>query len=105
MDKILKEHKGESIEDQTLFMQAKLYENTKQYDKAADNYQYIIANYRDEILADDAHFYLGELYQNELAEPEKAKPLYESIIFNYEDSIYFIEARKRFRMLRGDAIN
>jgi hypothetical protein len=48
---------------------------------------------------------LAELYQNQLAQPEKAKDLYEKIIFNHEDSIYFIEARKRFRMLRGDAIN
>jgi tetratricopeptide (TPR) repeat protein len=105
LDKILSEHKGETIEDQALFMQAKLFENTKQYEKAAANYEYIIANYRDEILADDAYFYLGQLYQTQLGEPEKAKPLYENIIFNHEDSIYFIEARKRFRMLRGDVIN
>lgn len=105
LDKIVTEHKGESIEDQALYMQAKLYEKTKQIDKAVANYEYIIANYRDEILADDAHFYLAELYQNQLAQPEKAKALYENIIFNHEDSIYFIEARKRFRMLRGDAIN
>ncbi|WCO01917.1 tetratricopeptide repeat protein [Psychroserpens ponticola] len=105
LGKILTEHKGETIEDQALFMQAKLFENTKQFDKAVANYEYIIANYRDEILADDAHFYLAQLYQTQLGEPEKAKPLYENIIFNHEDSIYFIEARKRFRMLRGDAIN
>jgi tetratricopeptide (TPR) repeat protein len=105
LDKILNEHKGESIEDQALYMQAKLYEKTKQIDKAVANYEYIIANYRDEILADDAHFYLAELCQKQLAQPEKAKALYEKIIFNHEDSIYFIEARKRFRMLRGDAIN
>ncbi|WP_323789147.1 tetratricopeptide repeat protein [Psychroserpens sp.] len=105
LDKILKEHKGETIEDQALFMQAKLFEDSKQFDKAVANYEYIIANYRDEILADDAHFYLAQLYQTELGEPEKAKPLYEKIIFNHQDSIYFIEARKRFRMLRGDAIN
>lgn len=105
LSKILTEHKGETIEDQALFMQAKLFEDLKQYDKAVANYEYIIANYRDEILADDAYFYLAQLYQNQLGEPEKAKPLYEKIIFNHEDSIYFIEARKRFRMLRGDDIN
>jgi len=105
LGKILTEHKGETIEDQALFMQAKLFESTKQYDKAVANYEYIIANYRDEILADDAYFYLAQLYQTQLGEPEKAKPLYENILFNHEDSIYFIEARKRFRMLRGDAIN
>ncbi|OUS01408.1 hypothetical protein A9Q86_06395 [Flavobacteriales bacterium 33_180_T64] len=105
LEKILVEHKGETIEDQALFMQAKLFEKTKQIDKAVASYEYIIANYRDEILADDALYFLAELYQNKLAQPEKAKVLYESIIFNHEDSIYFIEARKRFRMLRGDVIN
>ncbi|WP_460220154.1 tetratricopeptide repeat protein [Psychroserpens sp. MEBiC05023] len=105
IDKILTEHKGESIEDQALFMQAKLFEKTKQINKAVASYEYIIANYRDEILADDALYYLAELCQNQLEQPEKAKDLYEKIIFNHQDSIYFIEARKRFRMLRGDAIN
>ncbi len=105
IDKILKEHKGESIEDQALFLQAKFYKKTKQFDKAEANYQYIIANYRDDILADDAHYFLGLLYETVLGEPEKAKPLYEKIIFDHEDSIYFIESRKRFRRLRGDAIN
>ncbi|TXD81919.1 tetratricopeptide repeat protein [Subsaximicrobium wynnwilliamsii] len=105
LNKILTEHKGESIEDQALYMQAKLFEKTNQLEKAVANYEYIIANYRDEILADDAYFYLAELYETQLAQPEKAKDLYEKIIFNHQDSIYFVEARKRFRMLRGDAIN
>jgi len=105
LDKLLTEHKGESIEDQALFMQAQLYEKIGEYENAAANYQSIITNYREEILADDAYFHLAELYENEFKAPERAKALYESIIFNHEDSIYFIEARKRFRMLRGDAIN
>lgn len=105
IDKILTEHKGESIEDQALFMQAKLFEKTKQLEKAEACYQYIIANYRNDILADDALYFLADLYQYQLSQPEKAKELYEKILFNHEDSIYFIESRKRFRMLRGDAIN
>ena len=105
LNQILKEHKGNTIEDQALFMQAKLYEDKKEYDKAIKNYQNIIANFSDDILADDAYYFLAELYNNTLLEPEKAKPLYEQIIFNHEDSIYFVEARKSYRMLRGDTIN
>ena len=33
---------------------------------------------------------------------EKAKEYYEQIIFNFADSIYFVEARKKYRALRGD---
>ena len=105
LDKILTAHKGESIEDQALFKQAELFVQKKQYEKAITNYQSIITHYSDGILADDAYYYLAELYNNILEEPEKAKALYEKIIFNHQDSIYFIEARKQFRMLRGDAIN
>ncbi len=105
LDKILKEHQGESIIDETLFKQAKLFEKKKQYDKAITNYELIIANYSDDIFADDAYYHLAELYNNVLDEPEKAKALYEKIIFNHQDSIFFVEARKQFRMLRGDTIN
>ena len=105
LDKILEDHKGESITPQALYQQAKLFKKKKHYNKAETNYLKIIANYRDGILADDAHYYLAELYTTHLAKPEDAKQLYEKIIFDYEDSIYFIEARKKFRMLRGDAIN
>ena len=105
LDKILEEHKGENITAQTLYQQAKLFEKKKQYNKAEANYLEIIKDYRDGILADDAHYHLAELYNTHLAKPEEAKQLYEKIIFEHEDSIYFIEARKKFRMLRGDSIN
>ncbi|WP_179318523.1 tetratricopeptide repeat protein [Winogradskyella helgolandensis] len=105
LDKILEEHKGESITDQALYQQAKLYEKKKQYTKAEANYQVIIKDYGEDILIDDTLYYLAELYNNHLAKPEEAKLLYEKIIFEHQDSIYFIEARKKFRMLRGDSIN
>lgn len=105
LDEVLENHKGETIEDQALLMQAKLYESRSQYEQAALNYQKIIVNYRDDILADDALFFLAEIYNKRLGQLEKAKPLYERIIFDHPDSIYFVEARKSFRALRGDAIN
>ncbi|WP_274474832.1 tetratricopeptide repeat protein [Mangrovimonas aestuarii] len=105
LNSVLENHKTETIMDQALFKQAQLFKDTEQYQRAADNYQSIIDNYKDEILADDAFYYLARLYEDQLKQPEKAKPLYEEIIFNYEDSIYFVEARKRFRALRGDTIN
>jgi tetratricopeptide (TPR) repeat protein len=105
LDTILNEHKGESIIPQALFKQAQLFEQKKQFEMAISNYQSIIANYRNGILIDDAYYFLAELYNNQLGQPEKAKELYETIIFNHQDSIYFVDARKKFRMIRGDAIN
>lgn len=105
LDDILVNHKGEKIEDEALLKQGVIYEEIKQYERAQSNYLKIIDLYKEDILADDAHFRLAALYENELAQPQKAKELYEQIIFNFADSIYFVEARKRYRMLRGDEIN
>lgn len=98
-------HKGEKIEDEVLLKLGELYEKTEQYTKAEASYLKIIEFYNDDILADDAHFRLAELYQYKLQEPMKAKELYEQIIFNFADSIFFVEARKKYRALRGDEIN
>ena len=105
LEDILQNHKGEKIEDEALLKQAELLVEQKNYESAEFNYQKIVEFYADGILADDAHFALGELYENILNEPEKAKSHYEKIIYNYQDSYYFPQARKNFRRLRGDAIN
>ena len=105
LDKVLEEHKGESITDQALYKQAKLFETKKQYKRAEVNYQAILKDYKHDILADDAKYYLAELYRIHLTMPEEAKALYEKIIFDHQDSIYFVEARKKFRKLRGDSIS
>ncbi|MGB1307342.1 MAG: tetratricopeptide repeat protein [Oceanihabitans sp.] len=105
LNQILEAHKTETIIDQALYMQANLFENLKLYTKAEANYLKIITDFKKDILADDAYFAIAELYKNKLAQPEKAKEFYEQIIFNYQDSIYYVEARKKYRMLRGDAIN
>ena len=65
----------------------------------------ITENYKDGILIDNAYYALAELYETHLNQPEKAKTFYELIVFNHPDSIYFVEARRKYRALRGDAIN
>ena len=105
LDSIINNHKTEGIVPQALYKQGQLFEKEKAYEKAEANYSNIIMNYKDGILIDDATFSLANLYVNQLAQPEKAKALYEDIVFNHADSIYFVEARKKYRMLRGDAIN
>ncbi len=105
LDYILKTYKTEPIIPQALYKQALLFEIKKDYNKASENYQNIITHYSDGVLVDNALYNLAELYNNQLQQPEKAKTLYKEIVFNHADSIYFVTARKKFRELRGDAIN
>lgn len=103
--KILEDHKGEDIEDEAFLAQALLFETDGAFAKAKKNYLSIIDFYSDGILADEAHYRLAKLYENHLDKPEKAKSNYERIIFDFADSIYYVEAQKRYRALRGDSLN
>lgn len=105
LEDILTNNKGEKIEDEALLKQGELFEKTGAFEKAEANYLKIIEFYKEDLLADDAHYRLARLYETKLNQPEKAKQEYEQIIFQYADSIYFVEARKKYRTLRGDAIN
>jgi tetratricopeptide (TPR) repeat protein len=102
LGKILRDHKGDKIEDEAWLKQALLYEENEQWEKAEANYLNILQFYPKDILADNATFMLAELYNEKLNDPEKAKKYFEQIIFNFPDSIYSVEARKKFRYLRGD---
>ena len=100
---ILNENKGNEIESVTLLRLGQTYEKMHDYNSALSQYQNIIDNHKEGIYIDEALYFSAEIYNNDLKAPEKAKPLYEAVLFNHQDSIYFIEARKKFRQLRGDA--
>ena len=99
---ILKSFKGEQIEAVTLLRLGKIHEKQGEYNLALAQYQNIITQHSAGIYIDEALYFSADIYNNTLQQPYKAKPLYEKIIFNHQDSIYFVEARKKYRQLRGD---
>ena len=99
---ILQYYPQTALQDDILFLKYNIEKDRQHYEKAASYLQKIVDNYGDDILADNALFYLGDLYQFYLKEEEKAKNYYEKIIVEYKDSTFSIEARKRYRKLRGD---
>ncbi|MCG1035053.1 tetratricopeptide repeat protein [Polaribacter sargassicola] len=97
-----KNFKGQPIEDESLFKQAKLFIELKQYKAAISNLEKIILLNSNGILIDDTYFELAELYNNYLNNPEKASEYYQKIIFDYPSSIFLVDARKKYRKIRGD---
>ena len=100
--KILKEHKGDAIEAVTLLRLGKINEKLGNYTEALRFYKEIIDKHADGIYVDEALFFSAEIYDEKLKQPELAKPLFEKMIFEHQDSIYFIESRRKFREIRGD---
>ena len=93
-----------SLADDILMVKSKMYINTSKFDQAVENLQTIITNFSTELWGDDALFILADIYETKLNQPEKAIELYQRIIDDYSGSLYIIEARKRFRQLRGDKL-
>ena len=102
---IVKNFKGQPIEDEAFFKQAELYCKLKDYESAIENFKKVVTLNPEGILADDAIYKLAELYNNHVKNYEKASEYYQKIIFEYPTSIYLVEARKKYRLLRGDTLN
>ncbi|WP_347067363.1 tetratricopeptide repeat protein [Flavobacterium sp. WV_118_3] len=99
---LLKEQKGQSVEDETLLKIGRILEEKKEYAEALKVYQEIIEKHAEGIYVDEALFFSAEIYRKDLPDVEKAKALYEKVIFNHQDSIYYVDARNNYRKLRGD---
>ena len=99
---ILKDHKGDVIEDATMLKIGRIYEKAGDYNSALAQYNDIIEKHAEGIYIDEALYFSGQIYEKKLNDPEKAKTRYEKIIFEHADSIYFTDARNSFRQLRGD---
>lgn len=101
---VLTEYKGRQIEDDALYEQAIYFEALKEYQEAEKNLISLLDFHPESLLTDDCLYKLGILYRDQLKNNEKAKEMFERIIFEFPSSIYLVDARAAFRQLRGDNI-
>lgn len=94
-----------ALGDDILFAKAKVALKKRKYETVVEHLENILADYGTDILSDDAAFMLAEMYENYLEDKEKAMNLYKGILTEHPSSLYVVEARKRFRKLRGDKVN
>lgn len=105
LDSLNNTYPNHALADDIVFKKAQIALKKLNYTQAAVYYEEILKNYGDDILGDDAMFKLADLNENQFKNIEKAKELYQQLLEKYPDSLYVVEARKRFRRLRGDSIN
>ena len=104
MDSLLDAFPEHSLEDDILYLKANVFQKKREYESAAQLYEEIVERFPEDIRADNSLFALAEINEKFLTAPEKAKTLYENLIIDYSNSTFAVEARKRFRLLRGDNI-
>jgi tetratricopeptide (TPR) repeat protein len=103
-DSIIKTYPYHSLGDEILLRKSKAMQLQGNWQQAMVYLEELLKYHGEDILADDALFQLGDIYENQLKDTEKAAEYYKKILFDFKGSLYSVEARKRFRALRGDNI-
>lgn len=103
LDSIINLYPKHPLRDDIYMQRAKMALKVNDYNEAGMYYQKVLTNHSDDVLADDALFKLAFLNEEQFSNKDEAKRLYQELIVKYPGSTFINEARKRFRVLRGDA--
>lgn len=102
LDSVLMVDPYGKLADDVYYQKAKLAVKRKDYLGAEQLLGKILSSYSYDLLADDATFMTAELYDYYLKDTGKAMEYYQKLLKEYPDSLYTVDARKRYRELRGD---
>jgi tetratricopeptide (TPR) repeat protein len=103
-DEMLAKYPKHSLTDEIYWLKAKLYKKTGDHAKAISMLDKITESYTFDILGDDALYMKAMMYEDNLKDTEKAKALYQDLLTKFPGSIFAADARKRYRLLRGDKL-
>lgn len=104
MDSINKLFSSNTLGDDIYFKKAQIYFSLRNYTQTEAMFKNILEYYPSDLYGDDAQFKLAELYEK-MNDKEKAKAAYQDVLTKYPGSVFVVEARKRFRLLRGDSLS
>jgi len=102
IDTMLLAFEGHDLTDDLLYLKAKINKEAGNFLEASIVLHLIVENYGDGLLGAKSYFELGLLYESSIKDKEKAQEIYNNFLKKYPGSIYTTDARKRFRILRGD---
>ncbi|WP_254153082.1 tetratricopeptide repeat protein [Chryseosolibacter indicus] len=93
---------NQTILDDVYWLEANILLKRGEFEQANALLQKILDEFGSDILADDAYFLQAEISERYLKNKDKAMEMYRDFLTKFPGSVYAAEARKRFRMLRGD---
>lgn len=102
LDSINLIYPGHALSDEILWVKANIFLKKNELSSCLDVLKTIYEQYGNDIWSDDALFLAAQIHEEKLQSVQDAMKLYERIINDYPGSLYVVEARKRFRALRGD---
>lgn len=94
-----------TLADDVFYRKAQISYRKGEYSQAIEHLEKLLTHHKQDILADNAVFMMADIYERKLNDKDKAMHLYKELMVDYPGSLYVVEARKRFRILRGDLVN
>ncbi len=102
LDSITTAFPGHSLTDEILFTKANIYRKQGDFDNAVLLYTELVNVHFEGVYADDALFALAEIEEKHFKDLAKAQMLYERLLNEFPGSLFVIDARKRYRALKGE---
>ncbi len=93
------------LHDEVLFRKGEIMMNIGEFEMADSLFAQVTKIYPEDILADNALMKRAELFDTYFKNPDQAMLLYQQLMLDYPGSLFVVDARKRFRELRGDELN
>jgi predicted Zn-dependent protease len=101
---MLKKYSEHALADELMWLKAKILKRQGKYPEAIQTLTDMLKYYGEDILGDNALFLKAKIYDENLRDVPNAMSAYQEFLQKYPGSIYTVEARKRFRTLRGDKL-
>lgn len=104
LDFIENTYPAHSLVDDVIWERAKIQLANEQTEDAIQSLIEVINYNGSKILADDALYLLGDIYENTYGDKEKAMEYYQRVFSEHAGSILASQARTKYRALRGDEL-
>lgn len=105
LDSLGRIYPDRELADEVLMRKGEILIQFAQIDQAIAAFEALLERYPQSRIADAALFRIAELEETVRRDLSKAQLCYERILTDYPGSLYTTEARKRYRLLRGDRVN
>jgi TolA-binding protein len=105
LDTLVTKFPTHPLYDDALFKKAEIFTLQRRYREADSLYGNVVSGFPTGIISDDAQFRRAQIHEKFLNDTPGAMQLYEELLKNYPGSTFVVEARKRYRALRGDKLN
>lgn len=91
-----------ALQDDILYQRHKIAAKRNEHDESRKFLQEIILHYGHDLLGDNALYELAILEEDVYGDKERAMELFRQLLTDHPGSLFVVDARKRFRALRGD---